>query len=146
MGTSWLVIGNIPKLVSLPLGLQHLFRLKTLGIHECHGLRSLLPVFQHLSFLEEFSISNCKELELSAPNFQIFQDHTSLRSLALAKIPKCRHLPEWLQHQTNLPRLILCDLPNLTSLPDDNQFGRVLYETNSSVGGKMSEGDWCRLA
>ncbi|TYG48079.1 hypothetical protein ES288_D11G394600v1 [Gossypium darwinii] len=134
------------QLVSPPLGLQHLFRLKTLGIHECHGLRSLFPVFQHLTFLEEFSISNCKELELSAPNFQIFQDHTSLRSLALAKIPKCRHLPEWLQHQTNLPRLILCDLPNLTSLPDENQFGRVLYETNSSVGGKMSEGDWCRLA
>ncbi|MFQ6635840.1 hypothetical protein Gotur_011924, partial [Gossypium turneri] len=92
-----------------------------------------LPVFQHLTFLEEFSLSNCKELELSAPNFQIFQDHTSLRSLALAKIPKCRHLP----------RLILSDLPNLTSLPDKNQFGRVLYETNSSVGGKMSEGDWC---
>ncbi|KAG4123587.1 hypothetical protein ERO13_D11G335266v2 [Gossypium hirsutum] len=99
---SHLKIDNIPKLVSLPIWLQHLVQLKTLKIHNCNGLRSLLPVFQHLTFLEEFEVMDCKELELSGAGIQIFQDHTSLRSLWLQNIPKCRHLPEWLQHLTNL--------------------------------------------
>ncbi|KAB2086065.1 hypothetical protein ES319_A04G003000v1 [Gossypium barbadense] len=116
---SYLEIGNIPKLVSLPLGLQHLVELKTLKIYSCSGLRSLFPVFPHLTSLEEFSISDCKELELSAPKFQIFQDHTSLRSLWLADIPKCWQLPDWIQHLTNLQGLLLWNLPNLTSLPDE---------------------------
>ncbi|PPD72920.1 hypothetical protein GOBAR_DD30176 [Gossypium barbadense] len=60
---------------------------------------------------------DCKELELSGAGIQIFQDHTSLRFLQLQNIPKCRHLPEWLQHLTNLQRLFLVNLPNLTSLP-----------------------------
>ncbi|KAK5787319.1 putative disease resistance protein RGA3 [Gossypium arboreum] len=104
---SELLIGNIPQLVSLPRGLQHLVQLKTLKIRECNGLRSLFPVFQHLTFLEKFEVSNCKELELSAAGIQIFQDHTSLCSLSLENIPKCRHLPEWLQHLTNLQKLYL---------------------------------------
>ncbi|TYH46932.1 hypothetical protein ES332_D11G374800v1 [Gossypium tomentosum] len=62
---SHLEIYNIPKLVSLPIGLQHLVQLKTLKIRNCNGLRSLLPVFQHLTFLEEFEVKDCKELELS---------------------------------------------------------------------------------
>ncbi|MFQ6635837.1 hypothetical protein Gotur_011441, partial [Gossypium turneri] len=110
---------KIPKLVSLPIGLQHLVQLKTLEIHECHGLRSLFPVFQHLTFLEDFEVQDCKELELSVAGIQLFQDHTSLRSLWLQNIPKCRHLPEWLQHLTNLQKLHLVNLPNLTSLPDE---------------------------
>ncbi|KAG8479812.1 hypothetical protein CXB51_029304 [Gossypium anomalum] len=116
---SHLEIDKIPQLVSLPRGLQHLVQLKKLKIHECHGLRSLLPVFQHLTSLEDFSVSNCKELELSAAGIQKFQDHTSLRSLELRNIPKCWHLPESLQHLTNLQGLYLIDLPNLTSLPDE---------------------------
>ncbi|PPD77027.1 hypothetical protein GOBAR_DD26034 [Gossypium barbadense] len=116
---SQLKIDNIPKLVSLLISLQHLVQLKTLEIRECHGLRSLFPVFQHLTFLEEFEVKDCKELELSGAGIQIFQDHTSLRSLRLLNIPKCRHLPEWLQHLTNLQELYLVNLPNLTSLPDE---------------------------
>ncbi|TYI58706.1 hypothetical protein E1A91_D11G379900v1 [Gossypium mustelinum] len=116
---SHLTIDNIPKLVSLPIWLQHLVQLKRLEIHNCNGLRSLLPVFQHLTFLEEFEVQDCKELELSGAGIQIFQDHTSLRSLWLQNIPKCRHLPKWLQHLTNLQRLYLVNLPNLTSLPDE---------------------------
>ncbi|KAL1075780.1 hypothetical protein V6Z11_D11G388100 [Gossypium hirsutum] len=116
---SHLKIDNIPKLVSLPIGLQHLVQLKRLKIHNCNGLRSLFPVFQHLTFLEEFEVEDCKELELSGAGIQIFQDHTSLHSLRLQNIPKCRHLPDWLQHLTNLQRLYLVNLPNLTSLPDE---------------------------
>ncbi|KAB1670640.1 hypothetical protein ES319_1Z150400v1 [Gossypium barbadense] len=99
--------------------LQHLVQLQTLKIHNCNGLRSLLPVFQHLTFLEEFEVKDCKKLELSGAGIQIFQDHTSLRSLRLEHIPKCRHLPKWLQHLTNLQGLYLVNLPNLTSLPDE---------------------------
>nr|KJB46401.1 hypothetical protein B456_007G365800 [Gossypium raimondii]KJB46402.1 hypothetical protein B456_007G365800 [Gossypium raimondii] len=116
---SHLEIDNIPKLVSLPIWLQHLVQLKTLKIHNCNGLRSLLPVFQHLTFLERFEVKDCKELELSGAGIQIFLDHTSLRSLWLQNIPKCRHLPELLQHLTNLQGLYLINLPNLTSLPDE---------------------------
>ncbi|XP_052877803.1 putative disease resistance protein RGA1 [Gossypium arboreum] len=116
---SYLEIDKIPQLVSLPRGLQHLVQLKTLRIRNCSGLRSLFPVFQHLTSLEDFSVSNCKELELSAAGIQIFQDHTSLRSLSLETIPECRHLPESLQHLTNLQKLYLKHLPNLTSLPDE---------------------------
>ncbi|TYI58718.1 hypothetical protein E1A91_D11G380400v1 [Gossypium mustelinum] len=116
---SYLEIDNIPKLVSLPIWLQHLVQLKTLQVYNCNGLRSLFPVFQHLTSLEDFLVDNCKELELSAAGIQIFQDHTSLRSLWLQNIPKCRHLPEWLQHLTNLQRLYLVNLPNLTSLPGE---------------------------
>ncbi|KAL1075769.1 hypothetical protein V6Z11_D11G387400 [Gossypium hirsutum] len=116
---SCLEIDNFPKLVSLPIWLQHLVQLKTLRIHNCNGLRSLLPVFQHLTFLELFEVKDCKELELSGAGIQIFQDHTSLRLLWLENIPKCRHLPERLQHLTNLQQLYLVNLPNLTSLPDE---------------------------
>ncbi|KAG4177604.1 hypothetical protein ERO13_A11G317700v2 [Gossypium hirsutum] len=116
---SYLEIDKIPQLVSLPRGLQHLVQLKILKIHECHGLRSLFPVFQHLTSLEDFSVSNCKELELSAAGIQIFQNYTSLCSLSLENIPECRHLPEWLQHLTNLQKLDLIDFPNLKSLPDE---------------------------
>ncbi|PPD67751.1 hypothetical protein GOBAR_DD35373 [Gossypium barbadense] len=116
---SYLMVHNIPKLVSLPIWLQHVVQLKTLEIHNCNGLRSLLPVFQHLTFLEEFEVNGCKELEFSGAGIQIFQDHTSLRSLRLQNIPKCRHLPEWLRHLANLQWLYLVNLPNLTSLQDE---------------------------
>ncbi|PPD77029.1 hypothetical protein GOBAR_DD26036 [Gossypium barbadense] len=112
-------IDNIPKLVSLPIWLQHLVQLKTLKIRNCNGLRTLLPVFQHLTFLQVFEVRYCEELELSGAGIQIFQDHTRLRSLWLQNSPKCRHLPEWLQHLTNLQRLYLVNLPNLASLPDE---------------------------
>ncbi|PPR81691.1 hypothetical protein GOBAR_AA39026 [Gossypium barbadense] len=102
MATASTVIDNIPKLVSLPIGLQHLVQLESLEIRNCSGLRSLFSVFQHLTSLEEFSIRNCNELELSAAGMQIFQDYKSLRALWLETIPKCQHLPEWLQHLTNL--------------------------------------------
>ncbi|KAL1146475.1 hypothetical protein V6Z11_A11G376000 [Gossypium hirsutum] len=117
--TASTVIDNIPKLVSLPIGLQHLVQLESLEIRNCSGLRSLFPVFQHLTSLEEFSIRNCNELELSAAGMQIFQDYKSLRALWLETVPKCQHLPEWLQHLTNLQQLYLVDFPNLTSLPDE---------------------------
>ncbi|KAG4123577.1 hypothetical protein ERO13_D11G334425v2 [Gossypium hirsutum] len=114
-----LEIINIPQLVSLPLWLQHFVQLKRLKIQNCSGLRSLFPVFQHLTFLEALFVCKCKELELSAAGVQIFQVQTRLRSLALENILKCRHLPNWIQHLTNLQILSLVDWPNLTSLPDE---------------------------
>ncbi|XVF15650.1 hypothetical protein REPUB_Repub09cG0172800 [Reevesia pubescens] len=116
---SSLTIENIPRLLCLPIWLQHLSELKFLTIQNCSGLKSLFPVFQHLTFLQRLEIIGCNDLELSAPDIQIFQDYTSLRSLRLERIPNCRYLPEWLRHLTNLHVLDLNDLPNLTSLPDD---------------------------
>ncbi|KAH1084395.1 hypothetical protein J1N35_024156 [Gossypium stocksii] len=72
---SYLAIDNFPQMVSLPLGLQHLVQLKRLRIINCSGLRSLFPVFKHLTFLEEFEAMDCKELKLSAAEIQTFQDH-----------------------------------------------------------------------
>ncbi|KAB2086066.1 hypothetical protein ES319_A04G003100v1 [Gossypium barbadense] len=150
---SYLEIIFIPKLVSLPIGLQHLVELKTLEIRDCSGLRSLFPVFQHLTSLEEFLISDCKELELSAPRFQIFQDHTSLCSLSLINIPKCRQLPEWIQHLTNLQQLRLWNLPNLTSLPDEMRCLTNLQRLNIKGVPQLEErcrkdigADWHKIA
>ncbi|KAK9016430.1 hypothetical protein V6N11_078930 [Hibiscus sabdariffa] len=92
---SRLVMDNLPQLVSLPLWLQH------------------------LTSLQSLDIINCTELKLSADGVQIFQHHTSLRSLYLENIPKCLQLPEWLPHLTNLKELYLLNLPNLTSLPEE---------------------------
>ncbi|MFQ6664265.1 hypothetical protein Gotur_031441 [Gossypium turneri] len=61
---SHLEIHNSPKLVSLPIWLQHLVQLKKLKIRNCNGLRSLLPVFQHLTSLKKLTIGDCKEDDL----------------------------------------------------------------------------------
>ncbi|TYH47266.1 hypothetical protein ES332_D11G399200v1 [Gossypium tomentosum] len=150
---SHLEIINIPQPVSLPLGLQHLVQLKRLEIRNCSGLRSLFPVFQHLTFLEVLVVMNCEELELSAAGFQIFQDHTRLRSLALENIPKCRHLPEWIQHLTNLQILSLVDWPNLTSLPDEMRCLTNLQQLNIHKVPQLEErcqkdigADWYKIA
>ncbi|KAK8273151.1 hypothetical protein V6Z12_D11G387000 [Gossypium hirsutum] len=120
--------------------------------HHC-GLRSLFPVFQHLTFLEVLVVMNCEELELSAAGFQIFQDHTRLRSLALENIPKCRHLPEWIQHLTNLQILSLVDWPNLTSLPDEMRCLTNLQQLNIHKVPQLEErcqkdigADWYKIA
>ncbi|KAE8664191.1 hypothetical protein F3Y22_tig00112852pilonHSYRG00078 [Hibiscus syriacus] len=112
----YLKIIELPQLASLPLCLQHLVQLKELEIKNCSGLRSLFPVFQHLTSLESLSISHCKELELSEEGIQIFQDYTSLRYLLLENIPKCRHLPEWLQHLVHLKSLHIENCSGLRSL------------------------------
>ncbi|TYJ12509.1 hypothetical protein E1A91_A11G356400v1 [Gossypium mustelinum] len=150
---SHLEIINIPQLVSLPLGLQHLVQLKRLEIWNCSGLRSLFPVFQHLTFLEVLVVTNCKELELSAAGYQIFQDHTRLRSLSLENIPKCAHLPEWIQHLTNLQILSLVDWPNLTSLPDEMRCLTNLQQLNIHEVPQLEErcqkdigADWYKIA
>ncbi|GMI79658.1 hypothetical protein like AT3G14470 [Hibiscus trionum] len=111
-----LVIDNLPQLVSLPLWLQHLVQLKRLNIQNCSGLKSLFPVFQHITSLESLFIINCTELELSADGIQIFQYYISLRSLYLNNIPKCRHLPEWLQHLVQLKTLEIKDCSGLKSI------------------------------
>ncbi|KAB2006825.1 hypothetical protein ES319_D11G374700v1 [Gossypium barbadense] len=150
---SHLEIINIPQLVSLPLWLQHLVQLKRLKIRNCSGLRSLFPVFQHLTFLEALFVCKCKELELSAAGVQIFQDQTRLRSLALENILKCRHLPEWIQHLTNLQILSLVDWPNLTSLPDEMRCLTNLQRLNIYDVPQLEErcqkdigADWYKIA
>ncbi|KAK9016449.1 hypothetical protein V6N11_078948 [Hibiscus sabdariffa] len=110
---------NLPQLVSLPLWLQHLAQLKSLAIKNCSGLRSLFSVFQQLTSLERLSFRHSTELELSADDIQIFQDHTNLCNLYPDKNSKCQHLPEWLQYLTYLTELHLINLPNLTSHPDE---------------------------
>ncbi|KAG4123568.1 hypothetical protein ERO13_D11G333900v2 [Gossypium hirsutum] len=136
---SHLGIINIPQLV--------------LEIWNCSGLRSLFPVFQHLTFLEDLLVSKCKELELSAAGLQIFQDQTRLRSLALENISKCRHLPEWIQHLTNLQILSLVDWPNLTSLPDEMRCLTNLQQLNIHEVPQLEErcqkdigADWYKIA
>ncbi|GMI79687.1 hypothetical protein like AT3G14470 [Hibiscus trionum] len=150
---SRLEITNLPQLVSLPLWLRHLVQLKRLFIKNCSGLRSLFPVFQHLTSLEYLNIRNCKELELSADGIHILQVYTTLRFLWLENIPKCRHLPEWLQHLSNLKRLRLVDLPNLTSLPDEMRCLTSLEELDISQIPQLEErceknigADWHKIA
>ncbi|XP_040960413.1 putative disease resistance protein RGA3 [Gossypium hirsutum] len=133
--------------------LKNLSHLGIINIPQLVGLRSLFPVFQHLTFLEDLLVSKCKELELSAAGLQIFQDQTRLRSLALENISKCRHLPEWIQHLTNLQILSLVDWPNLTSLPDEMRCLTNLQQLNIHEVPQLEErcqkdigADWYKIA
>ncbi|XP_034705557.1 putative disease resistance protein RGA3 [Vitis riparia] len=112
-----LFITGIPKLVSLPKGLQHV---TTLEIRSCDGLiMSQFQGIQHLGALEELRIYNCnlsdKEDDDGGLQFQGFR---SLRKLFISEIPKLVSLPTGLQHVTTLETLSITCCSDFTTLPD----------------------------
>ncbi|KAG4176989.1 hypothetical protein ERO13_A11G279250v2 [Gossypium hirsutum] len=102
--------------LSFGVRLQHLVQLKRLEINNCNGLKSLFPVFQHLTSLQAYVLQHVIKLHALQP-----QNVTAawLANFQYLEVLHCRRLTEWLQHLTNLRSLFLIDLPNLTSLPDE---------------------------
>ncbi|WKA02361.1 hypothetical protein VitviT2T_020559 [Vitis vinifera] len=59
-----LFIGGIPKLVSLPKGLQHVTTLETLAIINCDDFTTLPDWISYLTSLSKLDILNCPRLKL----------------------------------------------------------------------------------
>jgi Leucine-rich repeat (LRR) protein len=106
---------ELPKLVSLPVGLQHLTSLQTLEITDCPNLMSLSEWIGGLTSLQVLYISECPEL-MSLPEW--IGGLTSLQKLSISECPKLTSLPEWIGGLTSLQTLYISECPELTSLPE----------------------------
>ena len=95
----YLHFNGIPKLKSLPVGLQCISTLKKLLIENCPNLMTL----PELTSLEDLEIS-CL---------------TSLRSLKIVDFPNLITFPESIRNPISLEKLSIVRCPNLTTLPDD---------------------------
>ncbi|KAK9288186.1 hypothetical protein L1049_016635 [Liquidambar formosana] len=132
---------HLPKLTSLPKGLQQATKLKEVSIIFCHSLVTLLESMenirslqyltivdckkiaslprglQHLTALERLKISNCPELNFSDEDNDI-PGLRSLHLLQLKGLPKLVSLPKVLQHATALKYLVIEECSGLMTLPD----------------------------
>jgi hypothetical protein len=89
-----LYLEGIPKLVSLPNGLQHTTILQQLQIRECPNLMALPEWIGNLTSLESLEIRNCPNLT-SLP-----RGIHELKSLEYLKITNCPMLRQRCQRQT----------------------------------------------
>jgi Leucine-rich repeat (LRR) protein len=133
----------LPKLVSLPSGLQPATTLQELviwrcesltaipeWIHNCKSLQLLdirgcsrlasLPEGMHrLTSLQRLTIVGCPNLELANDEDGMqWQGLTSLLSIHLSVLPKLVSLPLWLQRATTLQKLKIWRCESLTAIPE----------------------------
>ncbi|XP_042954986.1 disease resistance protein RGA2-like isoform X2 [Carya illinoinensis] len=135
-----LKFSGMPKLVSLPLGLQYVTTLRELHIigcsslvaipewicnwasleqftiFRCSGLTSLPEAMSRLTTLRELRISNCPVLDLG--NGMQWKGLKSLISLDFDSIPNLVSLPLGLQHVTSLRWLQISDCSSLLAIPE----------------------------
>nr|XP_023908283.1 putative disease resistance protein RGA4 [Quercus suber] len=111
---------SIPKLKSLPVGLQCISTLKHLTISNCPNLMTL----PELTSLEYLSIDRCEPNLTSLLEINCL---TSLRTLEMGDFPNLITFPESIRNPISLETLCIRDCPNLTTLPD-NGFLKSLQE------------------
>ena len=80
-----LYFSDLPKLNSLPVGLQHVTTLETLDIGNCENLKTLPRWIGNLISLKRFTIVNCLNLK-SLPDEM--RDLSSLQTLQIRKCPE----------------------------------------------------------
>ncbi|KAI6668019.1 hypothetical protein NL676_000031 [Syzygium grande] len=104
-----------------------LHSLRSVYLHELPKLASLPQWLLQASDLEDFSIVDCKELDIckdeSGNNNNLILDfhgglHHSLRSVIISSLPKLASLPQWLLQASNLERLSIWGCSNLKALPE----------------------------
>ncbi|XP_030963000.1 putative disease resistance protein RGA3 [Quercus lobata] len=103
---------GIPKLKSLPVGLQCISTLKELIISNCPNLMTL----PELTSLESLWIQGCEPNLTSLLEISCL---TSLRWLAISDFPNLITFPESIRNPISLESLTIWRCPNLTTLPDD---------------------------
>ena len=103
---------GIPKLKSLPVGLQCISTLKQLRIANCPNLMTL-PELTSLEYLE---IYRCEPNLTSLLEISCL---TSLRWLWIEGLPNLITFPESIRNPISLETLYIFHCPNLTTLPDD---------------------------
>uniref|UniRef100_A0A7N2R336 CC-NBS-LRR protein n=1 Tax=Quercus lobata TaxID=97700 RepID=A0A7N2R336_QUELO len=112
---SSLYFTGLPKLLSLPNGLQHITTLQILQIRDFPNLTALPEWIGNLKSLQELNISKWPNLT-SLPQEICYL--TSLQDLEIENFPNLIALPEWIGNLTLLQRFKIDEYPNLTSLPD----------------------------
>ncbi|XP_065621610.1 putative disease resistance protein RGA4 [Quercus suber] len=80
-----LYFSGLPKLNSLPVGLQHVTTLETLSIRNCENLKTLPRWIGNLISLKWFTIDNC--LNLKSPPDEM-RDLSSLQMLRIINCPE----------------------------------------------------------
>ncbi|XP_030949331.1 putative disease resistance protein RGA3 [Quercus lobata] len=103
---------GIPKLKSLPVGLQCISTLKKLTISNCPNLMTL----PELTSLESLWICRCEPNLTSLLEISCL---TSLRWLWIDDFPNLITFPESIRNPISLEKLYIYNCPNLTTLPDD---------------------------
>ncbi|KAM4072968.1 hypothetical protein ACB094_11G180100 [Castanea mollissima] len=103
---------GIPKLKSLPVGLQCISTLKVLTISNCPNLMTL-PELTSLEYLE---IERCEPNLTSLLEISCL---TSLRWLWIEDLPNLITFPESIRNPISLEKLYIRNCPNLTTLPND---------------------------
>ncbi|KAK4591857.1 hypothetical protein RGQ29_016351 [Quercus rubra] len=104
---------DIPKLKSLPVGLQCISTLNMLLISNCPNLMTL----PELTSLEYLGIYRCEPNLTSLLEISCL---TSLQKLEIADFPNLITFPESIRNLISLETLYIYDCPNLTTLPDDD--------------------------
>jgi Leucine-rich repeat (LRR) protein len=102
-----LSFSSLPKMVSLPLGLQHVTTLQKLTISSCYSLTAIPEWIQNCTSLQEFEISRCSSLT-SLP-----EGMRSLMSLQLLKIHRCPNLLKRCEREVGEDWPKIAHIPNL---------------------------------
>jgi len=79
-----LTLRSIPKLKSLPWGVENVKTLKDLRIYDCHGLTSLPESTGNLTSLERLVLSECRNLDSLPKGIEMLQ---SLNTLIIMDCP-----------------------------------------------------------
>ncbi|XP_050284768.1 putative disease resistance protein RGA3 [Quercus robur] len=103
---------GIPKMKSLPVGLQCISTLKELRIPNCPNLMTL----PELTSLEFLWIKRCEPNLTSLLEISCL---TSLQWLWIEDLPNLITFPESIRNPISLEKLYIDNCPNLTTLPDD---------------------------
>jgi len=79
-----LTLRSIPKLKSLPWGVENVNTLKDLRIYDCHGLTSLPESIGNLTSLERLALSECRNLDSLPKGMEMLR---SLNTLIIMDCP-----------------------------------------------------------
>nr|XP_023894318.1 putative disease resistance protein RGA1 [Quercus suber] len=105
----------LPKLVSLPMGLQYVSSLQKLNISICDSLIAIPEWICKLISLQSLEIRECPNLESLPEGIGAL---TSLQTLKILHCPKLESLPEVIGALTSLQTLNIQTCPKLESLPE----------------------------
>ncbi|MCH84059.1 CC-NBS-LRR resistance protein [Trifolium medium] len=88
---SSLTLRGIPKLKSLPWGVENLKSLKDLKIYDCHGLTSLPESISNLTSLCKLVISECRSLDSLPKGMENMKSlHTLIIMNCPLLLPRCQ--------------------------------------------------------
>uniref|UniRef100_A0A2N9J2T6 Rx N-terminal domain-containing protein n=1 Tax=Fagus sylvatica TaxID=28930 RepID=A0A2N9J2T6_FAGSY len=119
-----LCFSKLPKLESLPAGLQRVTTLKNLTISDCPNLICLPEWISEFTSLEYLQFTRCAPNLTSLPD--VISCLKSLKKLRIVGFPNLTTFPEWISNFTSLEKLEIEECPNLTSLPDGICYLRFL--------------------